>query len=259
VKKLVALFAAFAAIAVAALLIFGETSHREQVDCPDAAARNRVVLLEESSSGRDDHIQQSRLDFVRTKLAEAGVCGGPIVVQAWTTRGAIRTLWNTTDLLDVHGGTQQARANRISAAVDSAMHDTIVPRLRDALRTLPPDQSDFLAWGTLAGDALVQFRTRGDSRPTDVYVLSDGVQVDGTINLNRPLSVDEATSLGSTVLTPVNLSGVDVTFIGVGQVAGVPAPAGGSWVDAIRAFAQTTCVATRADCRVLSTSISDSH
>jgi hypothetical protein len=240
---------------VAAILIFSKVTKHEQISCPAPTERNRLVLLDASSSGRTDDIQQDRLQLVRHQLAEAGVCGGPIAVQAWTTAGTTVTLWSAADELHISGGTEKARANRIGPAVDAAMDQTIVPRYQQALATLPGEQSDFLYWPVLAGDAIKQMNADGKHLPTDVYVASDGVQSDPQIDLNRQLSVDDANQLAQTAPVRADLTDVNVYLVGVGQVAGPPPPAGGTWADAVRAFAETTCKATKANCTALNSSI----
>ena len=74
----------------------------------------------------------------------------------------------------------------------------------------------------------------------------------------RPDTVDEATALANSVSNTTDLHGVDVTLVGIGQVAGPPPPAGGEWVHAIRTFAMRTCTATGATCRVVGSSVQSS-
>lgn len=253
-KRTGALCALLATTAVAGVLAFTRPTTHEQVDCPDPARRDRIVLVQVSSSERSEEIQQARLRLVRAKLAEAGVCGGSIVVQAWTGSGAIRTLWGLGDHLDVRGGTERARANRIGPAVDTAMNDTVVPKFRQALADLPADQSDFLAWRMLATDAIVQLGDTG-GQPIEVTVASDGVHVDDQVNLNQPLSPEAVDALAKSVRPQGDLQSAQVMLVGIGQVAGDPPPAGGSWVEAVRRFAKQTCDATGAKCTVVSSSI----
>jgi hypothetical protein len=125
---------------------------------------------------------------------------------------------------------------------------TIDTRLQQALDELPAEGSDFLAWSDFAADAIHEL---GSEHPVAVTVLDDGVQTNDP-NLNQPVSVADAERVATEHAPTVDLRGTTVTIEGVGQVAGVPAPAGGEWVPAVRAFAQRTCEATGATCVVLS-------
>ncbi len=242
---------------ISAVLLLGNTNTPEQVDCPSSGEQNRIGLVEATSTAREPELLQTRLRLVRQQLVEAGVCGGPIIVQAWTNLGAISTIWSTADHLDIHGGTDTARANRAGPAVDQAMEQVVVPRLNKALEELPAEGSDFLAWRRLVADALAQIDPEG-RREAEVLVLADGVQQTDELDLNRPLSIDEATELAKAVPISTDLSGIDLTIIGLGQVAGDPPPSGGDWVEAIRTFADITCKATKAICTALSTSVEQS-
>jgi hypothetical protein len=117
--------------------------------CP-AQRTNQLVLMGVSSSGRDTRIVDERRAEIRHQLSVAAYCKAELIVRAWSTAGAVRTLWSPEDHLD--------------------------------------------------------------------------------------------------------LRGVTVTIEGVGQVAGIPAPAGGEWVPALRTFGQRTCESTGATCTVLSAS-----
>jgi hypothetical protein len=245
---------ATAVASVVALLLFSHPIGHVDVACPSPPQQVRIVAVQLSGSERSQQILASRLGLVRSQLVTSAVCGGPIVVQVWTGSGAIRTLWGVGDQLDIHGGTERARANRVAPVVDAAMTGVVLPRFRNALADLPATQSDFLAWRMLASDAITQLGN-SQHRPIDVLIASDGVQVDDRVNLNRPLSPNAATALAKSVPAQGELRGVDVTLIGVALVAGAPPPAGGVWVDAVRAFAQQTCAATGAHCTVVSASI----
>jgi hypothetical protein len=215
------------------------------VDCVDEPTNN-IVLVGLSSSGRDSRIIDERRGEIRHQLAIAGDCGTDLIVRAWSTAGAIRTLWGLQDHIETPGQTESGRDRRLNRAVDEAM-DSVDERLQRAINELPADGSDFLAWTDLAADARHEL---GTERPIAVTVLDDGVQ---TIDpdLNQPLTIDDATRLASEHAPDVDLPDTTVTIRGVGQIAGLPAPAGGEWVPALRAFALSTCEATGATCIVL--------
>jgi hypothetical protein len=135
------------------------------------------------------------------------------------------------------------------------MDERVVPKFRQAMKDLPANQSDFTNWIPLAADVIQQLKRDGNTRPTDVWVLDDGVQIDDQINLNRPITVDDATLLAKNVPVRADLTGVNVYLVGIGHVAGPPPPAGGAWTDAVRLFAKTTCDATKASCTPLNSSV----
>jgi hypothetical protein len=215
------------------------------VDCP-AKATNQVALVGLSSSGRAPHIIDDRRAAVRHLLAVAGDCDVKLIVRAWSTAGAVRTLWSPDDRLEIRGQTEAGRDRRLGGVVDDAMK-TVDRRLQEALDELPAQGSDFLAWPDLAADAVHEL---GSDRPVAVTVLDDGVQT-ANPDLNQPITVANATQLAAEHAPDARLRGVTVTIEGVGQVAGLPAPAGGEWVPALRAFAQQTCEETGATCTVL--------
>jgi hypothetical protein len=215
------------------------------VDCPEEAT-NSVVLVGLSSSGRDARIIDERRGEVRHQLAVAADCGNDLIVRAWSTAGSVRTLWGVEDRLEIPGQTEAGRDRRINGAVDEAM-TTVDERLQRAIHELPADGSDFLAWTDLAVDARYEL---GTDQPISVTVLDDGVQTTAP-DLNQPLTIEDATRLASEHAPSADLHDTIVTIRGVGQIAGIPAPAGGEWVPALRVFAKTTCEATGATCTVL--------
>ncbi len=242
--------AAIAVAGVAGLLVAtnpGPTG-ADGVDCPDEPT-NHVALMGLSSSGRDARIIDERRGEVRQLLAVAADCDTELIVRAWSTAGAVRTLWGPEDRLEIPGQTEAGRDRRLKRIVDGAM--TIVDeRLQRAIHELPATGSDFLAWAALAADARHEL---GTERPVTVTVLDDGVQ---TIDpdLNQPLTIADATRLADEHAPDADLHGTTVTIRGIGQIAGTPAPAGGEWVPALRTFAQRSCEATGAACTVLAAS-----
>ena len=245
---------ALVAIAIAAaVLIAGASKNPDPITCTKPSAT--VVLGGVSGSQRSQVIETRFLAQARSELYRSGVCGGITVIEVWSTEGSTRVLLGADDALRVVGDTLQARKLSATRAVDGAM-TTVTDRYHDAVGVLPAKGSGFLGWRTVAADALAELTsTKFDKR---VVVVDDGVQIDNTINLNRPIAVDDATALADTVTNTTNLHGVNVTLVGIGQVAGPPPPAGGEWVHAVRAFAMRTCTATGATCRVVGSSVQSS-
>lgn len=247
------LMALIAVAVAAAVLLAGAGKSPEPITCTKPSAT--VVLGGVSGSQRSQVLKTRFLAQARTELYRSGVCDGTAVIEVWSTEGSTRVLWGTDDTLRVVGDTLQARKLSATRAVDGAM-TTIATRYDDAVGVLPAKGSGFLGWRTIAADALIELTaTKFDKR---VVVVDDGVQIDDTINLNRPLTVDEATGIADTVSNTADLRGVAVTLVGIGQVAGPPPPAGGEWVHAIRTFAMHTCTATGATCRVVGSSVQSS-
>ncbi len=253
VLKRYGLMALIAVVVAAAVLFAGAGKNPEPITCTKPSAT--VVLGGVSGSQRSEVLETRFFAQARYELYRSGVCGGTTVIEVWSTEGSTRVLWGANDSLRVVGDTLQARKLSASRALDGAM-TTVTTRYDDAVRALPAKGSGFLGWRTIAADALAELTgTKLDRR---VVVVDDGVQIDDTINLNRPLTVDEATALANAVSNTTDLHGVAVTLVGVGQVAGPPPPAGGEWVHAIRTFAVRTCTATGATCRVVGSSVQSS-
>ncbi len=255
-RAVVAVFVLAATLACG-LLLFSRPTPAEEVSCPEEES-GLVITTALSSSDRDEAVQDARLALIRSKLVVGAVCGSPTAVVAYTTGGDVHTIWGSQDELHVEGGSQTARANRVARVVDPIMQDAVVPRYEAAADELPADQSDFLAWPRIADDAIQQLRAKDPDLPIEVYVLSDGVHVDDQIDLNQPLTIEEAADLAASVEAPVQFRRVKVVQIGIGQVAGEPAPSGGEWTEAVRTFATNTCEATGATCTVLATDITQS-
>jgi hypothetical protein len=242
--------AALAATVVAILLTSQAPKSPEPITCPGPTTT--VVLGGVSGSQRAPLLRQRFLAQTRHALYRAGVCGGDTVVEVWSAEGSTRILWGRDDDLRVIGDTIQARKLNATRALEPVLA-TITKRYDAAIRSLPAKGSGFLGWRTIAADALSEISDRQVTR--SVVVVDDGVQIDDTINLNRPLTTDEAAAIANTVTTTADLHGVGVTLIGIGQVAGPPPPAGGEWIRAIRVFAMRTCTATGATCRVIGSSV----
>lgn len=251
--KRLGLKALIAVVVAAAVLLAGAGKNPEPIRCDKPSAT--VVLGGVSGSQRSSILETRFLAQARSELYRSGVCGGTAVIEVWSTEGSTRVLWGAGDALRVVGDTLQARKLSATRAVEGAM-TTVTDRYHDAVGALPAKGSGFLGWRTIAADALAELTsTKLDKR---VVVVDDGVQIDNTINLNRPITVDEATALANSVSNTTDLHGVDVTLVGIGQVAGPPPPAGGEWVHAIRTFAMRTCTATGATCRVVGSSVQSS-
>lgn len=222
--------------------------------CPRHASPGRLVEGDISGSERSVDKTGQFLGVVQHALVEAGVCDGPAVVEVWAGAGTTRVLWGPDDPFTVTGSTDVARSNSASRATDRAM-TTITTRYQAALREVKADGSDVVAWASTATDTIREMHDR-DAHRLEVIVVTDGVMVTDTINLNRPITVAEATALAEGVSMPDTLSGQRVTMIGIGSPTGPPPPAGGEWVNAVRRFAEVTCRATGASCEVLGATVS---
>lgn len=253
VLKRYRLMAVIAAVVAAIALLAGAGAKPEPIRCTKPAAT--VVLGGVSGSQRASILETRFLAHARGELYRSAVCGGTTVIEVWSTEGSTRVLWGNDDTIRVVGDTFQARKLSATRALDGAM-TKITARYHDALGALPAKGSGFLGWRTIASDALAELTNAKLHKR--VVVVDDGVQIDATINLNRPLTVDEAAGLARSVPNTTDLHGVSVTLIGIGQVTGPPPPAGGEWVHAIRTFAMHTCTATGAECSVISSSVQSS-
>jgi len=251
------LLVAVAASAVLAVLLAVSATPKPPPPVTCTATRVTVLLGGVSGSQRGPTQRSRFLAHAKNSLYQSTVCGGSAVIEVWSTAGSVRVLWGRNDTIAVAGATTRSRQLAAARVIPAAM-GTITARYDAALSDLPARGSAFLAWRTIAADALAELDPA--QRPVAaVEVVDDGVQVDDTINLNRPLTTADATQIALTVPAAVDLRGAAVALVGVGEVAGPPPPAGGEWVAAVRAFALATCSATGANCQVLgaSASVSD--
>lgn len=230
------------AITAGVLTLSPEPAEAPVVHCDELDAE--VVLVEQSASARSDQLQAERLGFVRSTLTSGAVCDYPVRVAAWSAAGTTRVIWSEGDHLGVPGGTEQARANRAAGRVEAAMQETVLPRWEAALAALPAEPSDVLAWPQLADDLFPAGADR-----VRISVLSDGVQADERLDLNRPL--DDAAvqaALDQISVGEVLPDGVSVRILGVGRTAEASAPPSGAWNEGLRAFWAQQCEAVASVC-----------
>ena len=105
---------------------------------------------------------------------------------------------------------------------------------------LPGDATDILGQLELMAEYFAQHPDASHRG----LLLTDGIQTSGTVVLNdESLTEDVAVDLANRVPVP-DLTGADVTFAGIGKVAGNPPPS--SYVSSLKAFWRIVCGRTGA-------------
>ncbi|MGY0386395.1 hypothetical protein ACWZJV_05430 [Nocardioides sp. WG-D5] len=201
---------------------------------------NAYIAFDASGSGRDNGLDAPRVGAMKDSLASVAACGGTAKVVAFTGSSA-STVTLFEGRIELRGATNQAKARRLGKAVD-AVGEQVTGSYTDAVATLDQDGSDIVAQLRLAAE----WASQTDEGQLHVLLLTDGLQNTGVTLAQIVHSPEDA---ASSFAVP-DLSGSEVTFSGIGQVA-QDAPAT-EVVDAVKTFYNTLCTRTGADrCEVV--------
>lgn len=201
------------------------------------------VAVDFSDTARSESLGDRRRGAVHAEAERVAVCGGTLKVVAFSSSTAA-TMSLFDGRLEAEGATLNARLRRVDRTVDPALGE-VLNRWAEAEAALPGDGSDVLGQLTLASE---YFRQRPDAAHRAV-ILTDGVQTTGAVVVNSPdFTSAAAADLAARVTVP-DLSGVDLTVAGLGQVAGAPPPT--EFVDALNRFFTDTCTRTHATCQIV--------
>ncbi len=209
-------------------------------DCPhgDSSALApvaHVAVVELSASERDPALLADRLDRLRHLAQQAADCEAPFTVHLLTGSRSDR-IFDT--VFDSPLGTEIARDRQVDPMADDAMA-VVIPALEAAYGGADDGAgSDPGAAYRVLADELKRL---GPDAGIDALVLSDGVTVTATVDLNRSLEGADLDELAAQVAPVVDLGGrVAVDWPAVGHTADPAAPPG-PWLDALRALWQRVC------------------
>ncbi len=210
--------------------------------CADEEAAT-YVAVDFSDTARSESLGANRREAIRTEAERVAVCGGTLRVVAFSSStAAIVSLFDGP--IEAEGATQNARLRRVERTVAPA-EEAIAAGWDAAEAGLPGGGSDVLGQFTLASEYFAQ-RPNSSHR---ALILTDGVQTTGSVVVNSPdFTSVVASELAARVPVP-DLSDVNVTVAGIGQVVGDPPPS--EFVAALNTFFTDTCARTNATCQIV--------
>ena len=217
-----------------------ETSNED----PFISCASRVIVIDTSSSDRSPVLSNLAKRVITAAAKSAVVCNDSLSVYGVAGGGAESTIVTTDDLTRFTpiGPTAQIRSLRFKSAQRSALNSLISARLRAAYDTSDPNVTSVpaLYW------AASEYLTRG----VQILLITDGVNDDAHLNLNKPLAVGAGAMLAQSV-TVSSLRGATVTIVGLAQVDANAAPPSAVWPSQIRNFNAVLCHASGATlCRL---------
>lgn len=219
----------------------GTTAEAKSLITSCAGPVHSYVALDGTASQGVGTLDKDRTRAVHGAVSRVAACGGSVKIVAFSSSSAA-----TTTLYEggvpVHGATDQARARRLDGAATEVVSD-VRDAYEVALPFLDPTGSDPVAQLRLFGE-WAQQKGSGDAR---FLALTDGVQTMGV----SPAEIAADPEAAAAKFRAPDLSGLSVTFAGIGEVAGA-APST-DVVDALKAFYTALCERTKAaTCTVVS-------
>ena len=206
---------------------------------PAVSCASRVIVVDTSSSDRSPVLSNLADRVINAAAQSAVVCSDSLSVYGVSGGGAESTIITTDDLSGFApiGPTAQIRSLRLNSAQRSALDGLISARLRAAYDTGDPGVTSIAALYLAASEHLVD--------PTQVLLITDGVNDDSQVNLNRPLASGAGSELARNL--PVSqLPNATVTIVGLAQVDESSAPPSPLWPTEIQNFNAVLCHESRA-------------
>jgi hypothetical protein len=242
--------ALFLLAALAAFVVYMVARQRPAADLPEVPCRERTIAVQLSSSDRSPARRTQVIDLLETAAVSAAVCESPLAAYGVGGGGTVVPLVTSDDLAEfVPAGPRRVRATRFRAEQQAQVRDLVARRLDDALRT-----SD---GATTTVVALYHTVAEHSSTDTDVILVTDGVNHDADLDLNRALVPGEGRDLATTVDVP-SIGNQATTVVGLGQVDGATPAPGTTWPDEIRSFNEALCLRSGARvCRLFSAATTD--
>ena len=215
--------------------------------CPDGPLAS-YVALDVTGSDATDKIRSDRAALVAAQAKRTLVCGGTLkVVNFSDSSGGTQVLFDAA-MPDVPGATEAARLRQVAK-----QWPLIEKQLDAALQapvTVSQNGSDIVGQLRL----IAEFgRSLGDNAHVEAIVQTDGQQNVGFDVASEAAAGHDMTALAQQVDAP-DLSGVTLTFAGIGTTSGDPLPS--SILDGVVTFYEALCTKTDADGCLVATNLS---
>ncbi|TDD62044.1 hypothetical protein E1263_05380 [Kribbella antibiotica] len=188
--------------------------------CPNDTKYATKLDLDVSGSGRTPELDAARLDIVKEQARSTAICGGHLLVTAFSATSAA-TVALYDEELTLPGATDNARLRRVSNLVDD-ISNKVAAAYPPAIKKVSPAQSDITAQFRLAAEYRNQL---GSTYRLRLVILTDGFQTVGR-RVTTPVEIADARAVGMTVNVP-RLPEAFVTVAGIGKVAAGSAPSSG--------------------------------
>lgn len=239
--------ALLATVATAGCSSAGSSSGDYDFDCPEGGLA-QVTLVNVSNGARDEVILAERLDAVQVDVERAFDCEAQFTLAVWSSSSA-STVILFDGKLSTTGASEIGRDRKIKEATNEVM-DEIRTKMEESLGSIDGSKSDMTAAFAIAAD---RFQVTPAGVAKRVTILADGVSTTGSAENNSPsLTEDDMISLAQT-LNPVDLSGAEISILGVGRISGTEQPPE-DYITKLRVYLTEMCGLTGASCRVASSS-----
>ena len=195
----------------------GSTLKETAAQCPGTPV-DALVLTDGSGSGDSAQITQERLATIEKVATRVVLCTGTLSVRAFSSSsGATVTIYESD--LTLTAPTVNARIRQAPEAVEAVMKE-IAAAYGPAIAGLPQGGSDISSTLRLFGEQAAQFPEHFH----DYWLLTDGAQNLGPVQITGPLTPEAAQTLADTVPVPILPAESSLTVAGIGHVAGDPIP-----------------------------------
>ena len=206
---------------------------------PTVSCASRVIVVETSSSDRSPALSNFADRVINAAAQSAVVCNDSLSAYGVAGGGAESPIITTDDLggFTPIGPTAQIRSLRFDSTHRSALDRLVSTRLRAAYDAGDPRVTSIAALYLVASEHLAD--------PTQVLLITDGVNDDSQVNLNRPLASGAGSELAR-ALSVSQLPNATVTIVGLAQVDASSAPPSPLWSSEIQNFNAVLCHESRA-------------
>lgn len=214
---------------------------------PSVSCAPRVIVVDTSSGDRSPELSGFADELIDAAADSAVVCSKSLSVLGVAGGGQHFPVITSDDLagLSPIGPTQQIRALRFAPSQQERVAQLVTRRLRTAYEVGDPKITSMAALYDSASQQI--------GAGADVVLVTDGVNNDSQLNLNRPIVAGQGAVLARQIAIP-SLRGTSVTIVGVAQVDSSTPPPSPAWPEEIQSFNAALCHASHAaKCRILDT------
>lgn len=213
------------------------TSSQPLPACPADKPTRIELLWSDSADQRSTAIQNARLAVTRHEALLAAACKASFDVELVAEQASPVSLYSGRPRQSA--GTAVAVSRRSTNYVDKTVMPAVTAGVQAAMARTPVTVSSPSGLFQILAD-----HNATSAGTSNAVLLADFVQHDASINLNRPVSVAQATALAAKPAVP-SLAGTTIAIYGAGATRD-PVAAPDGWIRAISTYARQVCQRTRA-------------
>jgi len=240
-KKTLATAVAVIVVAAGFLLLSGGSNGGSRVAVP---CGERIMIVDLSSESRAPRLVAQTESIASVAAVSAVVCGTSFAVYGVAGGGEVLPIIDT-DQLDAYaptGPNEQVRSSRFTSKDQNQVGQLVTSSLQKAWNTTHSK--------TTSVEALYATAASYSTSKTALVIMTAGVNIDSTLNMNRPLDPG-AGKAAADRLTVTQFRSRSVTVVGVAQMDSTLPPPSSIWPTEIESFNQTLCqLSTAAPCRL---------